>query len=281
MSRLNISVIIVFRNEAEHLARCLPRLGWCDEIIAVDMASTDNSAEVARQYAHRLLETEVHPAVEPTRVQAIDLTKHDWVLMIDPDEYLPESLATDIAEAMQAHPDAGAFDLPMWFYIKNKRVNGGYWGRLVMKPRLIHRRRYQLSPGVHRKGGPRPGYEVVPVAHDGDNHIRHYWCDSYRELLYKHLVRYPAAEAKVLAGEGERSSLRQVVAEPLREGYRAMRHYDGWRDGVRGWLLGATWMSYVALRRAMLLRYQGRVQSSDTGASSDLPQLREPLRQAA
>ena len=111
-TRLPVSAVVIFRNEERHLHACLPRLRFCDELIGIDMASTDGSRRVAQAWVDRLFEVDPFPIAEPTRVAAARVAKHDWLLLVDPDEYLPQALAREIAQALREHPDAGAVGLP-------------------------------------------------------------------------------------------------------------------------------------------------------------------------
>jgi glycosyltransferase involved in cell wall biosynthesis len=54
MTQTPISDIVIVRNEPERLEGCLAALKWCDELIAIDMESSDESLAVARRYADRV-----------------------------------------------------------------------------------------------------------------------------------------------------------------------------------------------------------------------------------
>lgn len=252
-----ITAIVIFRNEAHRLDRCLSALSWCDELLAVDMASTDDSAAVASRYAHRLFHVERYPIAEPTRVAAARLAKHDWVLLVDPDEEIPATLAQDIRQTLASRPDAGAICLPMWFYFKGERLGGTVWGTLTYKRRLIHRRRCRLLPLCNRLSELLDGYEDVRIEHADDNHMRHYWSDSYRDLLHKHFCRYAHLEAKAMVAQGQRFTWRLGFVEPMRELRKCLKDLDGWRLGVRGWALSAIYFAYV-LASCWLTLWYGR-----------------------
>ena len=81
-----VTAVIVFRNEKKDLQKSLPAVRWCDEILAVNMASTDGSLEVAKQYADVIYDAPVYRIHEPTRSAACALAKNDWILILDPDE---------------------------------------------------------------------------------------------------------------------------------------------------------------------------------------------------
>src|SRR5690606_28848469 len=111
-------------------------------------------------------------------------------------------------------------------------------------------------------------------------HVRHYWCDSYRKLLMRHLTRYCHTEAIAQVANGQRFSLRYGVAHPLREWYRCLRHYDGWRIGPRGWALSAIYFLYVLASSWLVLRYQRRGVTSDDARAAIPTLTRVPLDEA-
>ena len=284
MPDVPVTAIVIFRNEAHLLERCLSALRWCDELIAVDMQSTDNSAAIAATFADRLYTVPPAPIAEPTRVAAARLAGHDWVLLVDPDEVIPGDLANDIGDHLVKHPHAGAFELPMWFYFKNAQLHGTVWGTLTNKLRLIHRQRCDLLPWCNRISRLKPGQACVRIPHTGRNHIRHYWSNSYRDLLHKHFCRYAHTEAKAMVAEGKRFTFKRAFIHPLTELYRCLRHFDGLRLGPRGWALSAIYFAYTLASDWLMLYYQhagGNAANDSQDDEQPLPTLHEtPLAHA-
>lgn len=241
-----ISATVIVRNEAHLLEGCLEGLSWCDEIVVLDMQSRDGSAELARAMGAKVHSIEPCVIAEPARLLGAELATNDWLLLIDPDEHMPPGLARDIQQAIRAHPKAGAFKLPLWYYFKGQPLQGTVWGgRGKTKWALVHRRRVELLPQCNRLGRVLPGFDEVTLEARDDNTIRHYWSDSYCKLLYKHLVRYARLEAQKMHEDGQRWSWRLGVVEPWREFIKCFRHMDGWRMGVRGWVLSGIYGAYV------------------------------------
>src|SRR5699024_5210816 len=137
----------------------------------------DGSLDVARRLAHRIYQTPRYPIAEPTRVAAAKLAKNDWILLVDPDEIIPETLVKDIRQMMIKHPDAAALRLPVRYYFKQRVLTGTIWGHLSFKRQLIHRGRCRLLPLCNRITELLPGRHDVRVAYHHDNHMRHYWSD--------------------------------------------------------------------------------------------------------
>lgn len=274
-TRPAISAIVIFRNEKKHIGRCLRALRWCDEVIAVNMESSDGSLEIAQGLADRIFNVAAAPIAEPTRVAAAKRASHDWVLLVDPDEVIPESLATDIRAAMAQHPDAGAFSLPMWFYFKGKRLAGTVWGTLTFKQRLIHRDRCDLLPLCNRISQLKPGQTDIRIPHAHDNHMQHYWSDSYADLLHKHFVRYSHTEAAAMVAQGHRFSLRGAFVTPIVELKKTLKDFDGWRIGFRGWMLSGIYFGYTLASHWLTLYYQWRGAPAERPEANALPTVTE------
>lgn len=276
-----VTAIVIFRNERAVLGNCLRALDWCDEIIAVNMSSRDGSLRIAEQYADRLFHVDPYPIAEPTRVAAAQYARNDWILLVDPDEVIPEALVNDIASAMRNRPKLGAVSLPMRFYFKGERLTGTVWGTLTWKRRLIHRERCRLLPHCNRLTEMLPGSEELSIPAGFDNHMRHYWSNSYLDLLWKHFRRYAHLEAKAMAAEGKRFGFDVAVRRPIVELRKTLRDFDGWRTGVRGWVLSAIYFGYVVASSWLTLLYQWRVKPQQPETHARLPVLIEDQRVAA
>ena len=62
----SISAIILTKNEAKHIVRCIPSLeGICDEVIVVDSLSTDNTCELAESMGARVYRPQTRTTAPP------------------------------------------------------------------------------------------------------------------------------------------------------------------------------------------------------------------------
>ena len=58
-NKFTISVIVITRNEADRLDRCLASIkNLADEIIIYDSGSQDNTLEIAARYTHKIFQTD-------------------------------------------------------------------------------------------------------------------------------------------------------------------------------------------------------------------------------
>lgn len=93
---INISIVIIVRNGAKILPRCLESLAAFDNVIVYNNGSTDNTTQIASSYPNvRLIEGEFI-GFGPTKNAAAEYAEHDWVLSMDADEVLDEAIVQEI-----------------------------------------------------------------------------------------------------------------------------------------------------------------------------------------
>lgn len=121
-----LSVIIIVRNEAENIQRCLESIKWVDEIIIVDSGSTDNTIELAKPYTEHIYR-EDWQGYGVQKQRALEKATGDWILNIDADEVVTDALKDQIQKAISSN-QYQAYQIPI---------------RLVFYQKIL---RYTLSP---------------------------------------------------------------------------------------------------------------------------------------
>lgn len=128
-STLPISVVIVAKNEARNLPRCLSSVqGWTDEIVVVLNDTTDASESIARTAGARV-EHRPWRGYRDTKNDALALAKHDWVLSLDADEevsaLLRESIVQFFSRSDRDHFAGARFPRKVWFM--GRWITHGDW----------------------------------------------------------------------------------------------------------------------------------------------------------
>src|SRR5262245_30476492 len=83
--RVPFSAVIISRNAARELPACLDSVAFADEIVVVDTASTDGTAELAAARGARVIQREWHGFGRQKQF-AVAQARHEWVLCLDADE---------------------------------------------------------------------------------------------------------------------------------------------------------------------------------------------------
>lgn len=106
-----LSVTIITRDEAAHVAAAIASASWADEILVVDSGSTDETVVIARQAGARVLTREWNGYVDQKNFAAASAT-HDWVFSLDADERIPPALAGEIRSILASDPPAHGYRGP-------------------------------------------------------------------------------------------------------------------------------------------------------------------------
>ena len=127
-----ISALIHTHNDALRIGRALDSLRACDEVLVVDHASEDDTADIARR--HGAIVKKGLPGVEPG-MYAMD-ARNDWVLCVLPNEAASEGLEASLLEFRERkleEENAVAYNLA------RREENGGDWRGLAPETRLADR----------------------------------------------------------------------------------------------------------------------------------------------
>lgn len=114
-----VSVVVPARNDAAHLERCLRLLAAQtrppDEIVVVDNASSDRTAEVARAAGARVVHEPV-PGIPPAAAAGYDAARGDVVVRCDADSVPGPEWIAGLLTALASRPDVVAVTGPGRFH---------------------------------------------------------------------------------------------------------------------------------------------------------------------
>ncbi len=109
---LTISVVVPVKDDSIELTRCLRALAVqsrrADEIVVVDNASTDDSAQVARDAGARVVRCD-RPGIPAASAHGYDQAKGDIILRLDADCVPDRGWVQAMADAFAAAPEIAAF----------------------------------------------------------------------------------------------------------------------------------------------------------------------------
>ncbi len=136
---MKISATIITYNEERNLPRAIESLRCADEIVVIDSGSNDRTVEIAEKLGARVVECP-WPGYANQKNRAAEESAHDWILSIDADESLSESLEAEIWQLKKNGPQFDAYTMPRMAQYLGKwiRHSGWYPDRKV---RLYHRSR--------------------------------------------------------------------------------------------------------------------------------------------
>jgi glycosyltransferase involved in cell wall biosynthesis len=93
-SLLPITLVVMTRNEAANIARCLDSVPFVSEKLVVDCGSSDDTVAIAREHGARVVHQD-WLGFGPQRNFASTQASHDWILVLDADEFLSRGLVEE------------------------------------------------------------------------------------------------------------------------------------------------------------------------------------------
>lgn len=261
MNTLPISAFIVSKNEGHLLENCIRSVLFCDELIVVDLKSSDNTIEIATKYKATILSIEPLPVVEMIHQKYISKAKNNWVLITDPDEVTSSELAKDIQENFSFFNNSskiGVVDVPLIYYFKSHRLKGTSWGGVKMRAYLVHKGRYMFTPNVHNGRFLKEGFVKHTIEYRGENHIHHYWMQGFKQIFQKHF-RYLKNEGKSRFDQGFRTSFLTIIQIPFYHFFNSYFKARGFKDGFIGVFLSLFRAWYFTAANIELYKFQKSV----------------------
>jgi glycosyltransferase involved in cell wall biosynthesis len=243
---MKLSAAIITFNEERNIARCLESLrGIVDEIVVVDSFSSDRTKEICAHFKVRFIEHKFEGHIQQKNF-AIDQTTGDWVLSLDADEALDDSLKRSIAET-KSNPHFNGYGM-------NRLTNYcGHWVRYCgwypdTKIRLI-RKGFARWNGVN----PHDRLDMLNSERTGrlDGDILHYSFYS-REDHLKQIEYFGDIAAGELFSRGRSSNWLLILLKVLAQFIKSYFVKLGFLDGSAGFTISrlsayATFRKYYKL----------------------------------
>lgn len=101
MRTLPFSLVVITRNEAPRIARCLNSVPFAAEKLVVDSGSEDDTVAIAKANGARVIHNP-WPGFGAQRNFASAQCTHAWILSLDADEYLSPGLANELERRLPA-----------------------------------------------------------------------------------------------------------------------------------------------------------------------------------
>lgn len=98
MGSIPVSVLVVTKNEAKNIARCLEALEDFSQVIVIDSYSTDRTCNIAREYGAEVVLFDWNGKYPKKRQWALSGVNigYNWVFWVDADEVVTPELVQEI-----------------------------------------------------------------------------------------------------------------------------------------------------------------------------------------
>jgi glycosyltransferase involved in cell wall biosynthesis len=204
---MKLSVVINTKNAEQTIENTLKSVKFADEIVVVDMKSSDKTIDIVTKYTDKIFAHTDIGYVEPARNFAIKKATGDWILIVDADEEVPHGLRKAIQGIVKTSSTgdltSDCYYIPRKNLIFNKAMEKtGWWPDYVL--RLFKKGYVSWSDEIHSipitKGDVRelPAVSDIAIIHHNYQHVNQY---------IDRLNRYTAIQSEELATELEKESV--------------------------------------------------------------------------
>jgi glycosyltransferase involved in cell wall biosynthesis len=152
--QLPITVLLAVKNEEKNIRKCLSALMPVKEIIVIDSHSTDETVKIAEdEFGAKVLQFDYSGGFPKKRQWALETIefKGDWILFLDADEVVPDTLWSEIEQGINSADGKNAYLIKKGFHFLGKRFRHGGFSHsavLLMKKGAGRFEELDLDPGT-------------------------------------------------------------------------------------------------------------------------------------
>lgn len=258
-----ISAVINVRNEAEALNKCLRSIkNLVDEIIIVDMQSTDGSLEIAKQAGAKVYSYRPMKFVEPARNFALSKATGKWILLLDPDEYLNKTLKKELLDVTK-RSDVDYVKIPrkniiFGRWIRHSNSWPDYLIRFFKKGAVTWKKEIHSQPVVKGNGLTLLDSEKLAIHHNNYTSVSQFITRA---------VRYSGIQADELNSQDYKIKTSDFILKPTQEFNSRFFFAEGYKDGLHGLIFALLQAFAIALIYIRLWEKQGSTDKTLTKES--------------
>lgn len=229
--REKLSVTIITKNEEKNIKECLESIKWADEIIIVDAFSTDSTIEIAKNYTDKIIQREWNGFANQ-KAFALQNSSNEWVLSLDADERVSESLKEKILHIL-SNPEVinqfSGYQIKRDNFFLNKRIKSCGWGD-DYQVRLFKKSKTKISNRLVHEG-----FIVDGNLGKLNEPILHFSYRSFKEALDK-INHYSSLEALEKASK-QKSNIFTILFYPVIYFIQHFIFRYGFVDGIYGFFV--------------------------------------------
>lgn len=259
---VKLSVVLNTKNSQRFLRECLQSVkAIANEIVVVDMKSTDNTLKIAREFGAKIYQYP-HPNVgyaDPAREFAFAKAQGEWIFMIDSDENISQQLAALIKKIALGQPTnlpvVDAYFIARRNIIFGKAIEKAGWYpdyqmRLWKKGVIKWRPQVHCVPEILSSSAYFPAQQNYSITHHNYQEISQF---INRANKYSDFAAQNLSKKKSTPSVTPQMLWESFFAEFFRRGF----HDEGILEGNHGIVLSLMQAQYQLQTQAKIWQYQG------------------------
>lgn len=248
-----ISAVINIKNEADSLRKCLESLkNFADEIVIVDMHSTDNGKQIAESYGANVFQHHPVKVVEIARNFALSKATGKWIMLLDPDEYLNKTLKKELLK-LTRRQDVDFVRIPrknliFGKWIKHSNTWPDYLIRFFKKGYVTWKKEIHSQPETKGNGINLLDSEKLAIRHNNYKTVTQFILRT---------IRYSGVQADELEESDYKVKISDFILKPTQEFNSRFFAAGGYKDGIHGLVFSILQSFAISLIYIRLWEKQG------------------------
>lgn len=240
---MKVSCVVLTKDEEKNIEDCLASLAFCQEKIVIDDESKDNTLEIAKKMGARVFQHELLEDFAAARNYGMSKTSYEWVLFVDADERVSETLAYEIAN-LQIRDETSGFYVRRIDFMWGKELRHGEIGN-AKRLRLAKKHSGAWAGRVHEKWQVEGNIGLLQGV------LFHYPHQTIKEFLHE-INFYTDLRAKELYEQKQKVSWWSIIFYPKAKFFTNYILEMGMLDGIPGFLHGMMMAFHSFLVRGKL-----------------------------
>ncbi len=211
MHEINQTIVILTKNEADNLPKCLSAIPANYPVVIVDSGSTDSTVEIAKSHGCRVY-SNPWPGFAGQRNFAIDHCEitTPWILFVDADEIYPAEFYRWLETDGAVLNGVDVMMIPSILYLRGKRLNHAP-GYPIYHPRLVRIETVRFV--TNHTGHGEAVIDSCRIAYSRIPYLHYFYDGEIVEWMHKHIekakleVKLKPTNGAVLTNRGKLSLL--------------------------------------------------------------------------
>ena len=239
---MGVSACIITFNEEDNIKDCLESVAWTDEIVVIDSYSTDRTVQICKAYTDKVCQRAWSGFLDQKNASIRSAT-NDWVLSIDADERVSQSLRDEIIAELERDDDVDGYYIPRRTYYLGRWMNHGGWYPNYQLRLFRKDKGRWTGDELHEK------VAIVGKAKTLRADLLHF---TYRNLSdqLKTIDEFSEVSAEILRRQGVRVTPLHMIFRPPIKFLETYFYKQGFRDGVPGLINAIAYSFYMFMKYA-------------------------------
>ncbi|MGB6881814.1 MAG: glycosyltransferase family 2 protein [Microgenomates group bacterium] len=246
---MNISAVILTKNEEKNIKKCIESVSFCDEVIVIDDNSEDETIEIVKALGAKVYKRSLKGDFAGQRNFGLEKAKGKWVLFVDADERVSDNLRNEIIQIID-NPLINylGFYLRRTDFMWGKELRYGETANVKLL-RLARRKAGKWKRRVHE------AWEVIGRTYELKSPLLHYPHPTLKEF-FASVNAMSNLHAKANKEANKKSSLAKIIIWPTGHFVYNWILRLGFLDGIRGSVVALimSFHSYLAWSKLWILQ---------------------------